>query len=121
MLKDNFFNILGKSKEESGELVYRVKINAGHDIFKGHFPGQPISPGVCNVQMVKECAEDALGSKLMISNLKQCKFTQLLIPTVNSEVDVRLQISEGEVVTIKGQISEGESKFMDMKAEAVKE
>ncbi|MBQ0740088.1 3-hydroxyacyl-ACP dehydratase, partial [Aquimarina celericrescens] len=34
-----------------------ITINKNHKIFKGHFPGNPVTPGVCMIQIIKELAE----------------------------------------------------------------
>lgn len=121
MLLNKFFTITEKSQDDNGLWNYRIKLNADHEIFKGHFPGKPISPGVCNIQMIKECTEDVLGYKLTLGKLKQCKFTQLIIPTENSELTITLDLSGDAPVSIKGQISDGDLKFMELKAEGTKE
>lgn len=121
MLLDSFFTIIEKKQDEKGQWSYRIKLNKDHQIFGGHFPGQPISPGVCNIQMIKECAQDVVGNALKIGYIKQCKFTQLIIPTTNSELSINLNIDGEGPYTIKAQIVDGETKFMDLKADAEKE
>ena len=37
--------------------VFRVALNADCEVYQGHFPGEPVCPGVCNIQMIKECTE----------------------------------------------------------------
>ena len=52
MLKNDFFTFTALQLE--GDMVTtNIELNAAHSIFKGHFPGQPIVPGVCMMQMVK--------------------------------------------------------------------
>lgn len=123
MLKDDFFTIKGKECAGDGQTTYHVELNAGHAIFKGHFPGNPISPGVCNIGMIKACAEEETGYKLLLGNMKQCKFSHLVTPTENKELDIVLKVDAAneECVKISAQIVKGETKFMDLKAEACKE
>ena len=53
MLKDDFF-IFTDLQTEGNIVKTDIELNAAHTIFKGHFPDQPILPGVCMLQMVKE-------------------------------------------------------------------
>lgn len=54
--------------------------NAGHDIFKGHFPGHPVVPGVCMMEMVKELVQRQVGKSLMLRSAGNVKFLQLITP-----------------------------------------
>lgn len=121
MLKNEFFTINGKENGE-GQVIYHVVLNPDHAIFKGHFPDNPISPGVCNIGMIKACAEEEVGISLFIANLKQCKFSHLITPNENKELDIVLKLEDSDnTVKISASIVKGEIKFMDLKAEAQKE
>lgn len=123
MLKDDFFTIKGKESNGDGQVTYHVELNANHPIFKGHFPGNPISPGVCNIGMIKACTEEEVGYSLFIGNMKQCKFSHLITPTENKELDINLKLdaSDSSAVKIVAAIVKGDIKFMELKAEAKKE
>ena len=110
MLKDDFFTITGKENGE-GQVVYHIELNPN-----------PISPGVCNIGMIKVCAEEETGSNLFIGNLKQCKFSHLVTPGENKELDIVLKLEDtGDIVKIAASIIKGDTKFMELKAEASKE
>ncbi|MCQ2192091.1 MAG: hypothetical protein MJZ23_04420 [Paludibacteraceae bacterium] len=123
MLKDDFFTIKGKESSGDGQVTYHVELNADHAIFKGHFPGNPISPGVCNIGMIKACAEEEIGASLFIGNMKQVKFSHLITPTENKELDIELKIdaTDSEAIKLVAAIVKDGTKFMDIKAEARKE
>ena len=60
MLKNNLYqvssiNFLPQDQEGTGISKYSVslRLESSHDIFKGHFPGNPVLPGVCQVEMVR--------------------------------------------------------------------
>lgn len=36
-------------------FTFRVRLDAAHPIYAGHFPGNPVLPGVCTLQIVREC------------------------------------------------------------------
>ena len=95
MLIGDFFTI-EETKERDNETLFLTKLNAGHDIYNGHFPGDPICPGVCNVQTIRECAEIKLGKKLKIESIAHCKFAALITPQAAPKLLVALQLEQKE-------------------------
>lgn len=57
LLKNDFFEI-EKLDHSTGLIASTIKINASHTIFDGHFPNNPITPGVVQLQITKEILED---------------------------------------------------------------
>ena len=59
---------------------FDVRLNPDHFIFKAHFPGHPITPGVCLMQMVAELASVAEGCSLYARSIKNAKYTGVVSP-----------------------------------------
>ena len=79
VLKDNLFSII--SEEAS---TTRIQLHEEHPIYQAHFPGNPITPGVCIVQMIGELAERQVGHSLILCKIANLKFlapVDLLPPT----------------------------------------
>lgn len=91
-LKNNLYTIARKQLEEgySGSL-YELELIPSSVIYQAHFPGEPITPGVCIVQMGKELVEDALQQELHISYVKNVKFLSILTPTQSTSATFLLQ------------------------------
>ena len=51
-----------------------------HPVYEGHFPGQPVCPGVMTMQMVRECASRLEVKPLRWKGVKSCRFTGMLYP-----------------------------------------
>lgn len=97
MLLINYYNILSQSVDEtSGTYIFRIKLNPDHEIYKGHFPEKPVSPGVCNLQIMKECAEQILGHDLTIKEMAQCKMPAMITPDGTPELSVSVAIENTE-------------------------
>ena len=96
MLIGDFFTIEQITTNDD-ETLYLTKLNADHEIYKGHFPGDPICPGVCNVQTIRECAEQQLGKKLRIDSIALCRFAALITPQNAPKLLIALHIEEKEV------------------------
>ena len=83
----DFYNI-EKSVPVADGMVYGfdVRLNPEHFIFKAHFPGHPITPGVCLMQMVAELASVAEGCNLFVRNIKNVKYTGVVSPDDNTRL-----------------------------------
>lgn len=59
-------------------------------IYKAHFPGNPITPGVCIVQTARELLQELVGRGLEITEARDVKFLNILSPTDRSRVTFTL-------------------------------
>ena len=90
-LTDNLFKILHREPDENGVTV-TVLPCLEHPIYQAHFPGNPITPGVCLVHLVGELAEQHTGLKLQLQEIKNIKFLNMLVPQENHPVLFHLTI-----------------------------
>ena len=54
---DDFYTLNQIAPQGEGKYICRITLNPAHPIFAGHFPGNPITPGVCMLQIIKELTE----------------------------------------------------------------
>ena len=94
MLMNDFYKI-DYMQREPNSFTCKVLFNAQHDIFTGHFPSQPVVPGVCMMQMIKELLEAQTDKLLWLRNAGQVKFLQLITP--DTEPTVYVSWDEGEM------------------------
>ncbi|HWK03009.1 MAG TPA: hypothetical protein VNS58_05235 [Puia sp.] len=95
MLQGDFFHIT--TSETAGNTISAMlEINPAHPVFGGHFPGQPVVPGVCMMQMVKEITEGALGRETRLVRADQLKFLALLIPAETRQLRMDLKLNTRE-------------------------
>jgi len=119
-LKDRFFKVLSETKQDENSAVYHCQLLADCDVYRGHFPHKPVSPGVCNIEMVKECAMLLVGKDLRIKGIKQCRLTEVASPQVCPEVDVTISVvptEDGYTVTAK--IADSEKDYMVYKGDMI--
>lgn len=91
---------------------YTIKLNAEHFIYAAHFPGEPITPGVCIMQIAHELLELHLGKQLDIDVVKNVKFLHVITPTETPVVCYTLQKVSVEERLVKAQVNvsyEGDS------------
>lgn len=93
-----------------GQPHYSISLNPAHIIYQAHFPGQPVTPGVCIVQMVKEILELHLGQPLTLREVKNVKFLSVIQPKDGVCLDVAFSRikAEADCVSASAVVTEGE-------------
>lgn len=64
----------------------KVRLNADSTLFKGHFPNNPVTPGVCMLQIIKELTEQRVGASLFMKKASNVKFMAVINPEKNPEL-----------------------------------
>jgi|MGYP000963880783 3-hydroxyacyl-[acyl-carrier-protein] dehydratase len=101
MLLKDFYTV--EQVEKISEMKYNATIilNKEHDIFKGHFPGNPVTPGVCMMQIIKELSQDIFESSLTMVSSSNVKFMALINPEINSKLRLELDFSGDVALELK--------------------
>lgn len=97
IFKDNFYRI-NEIVRDGDSATVRVGLLPSHPIYAGHFPGQPVVPGVCTLTIIKECIGEVLGQDVSYSSIKECKYMSALIPDEDLFITVSLTVDEGKNV-----------------------
>lgn len=103
MLLKDFYTVKELEKTADSKYKAQITINEKHEVFQGHFPGNPIMPGVCMMQIIKELTEQIMACSLFMESLSNVKFMALINPFVNPELLLELDITltEDNLVKIK--------------------
>jgi 3-hydroxyacyl-[acyl-carrier-protein] dehydratase len=104
MLQHNLFTFTDLQTE--GDIVKtNIKLNPLHPIFKGHFPDNPILPGVCMMQMVKEVVDAYTNKKTKLILAQDLKFLSVINPEENTIIQMELKINiEDERIRVAAQL-----------------
>lgn len=114
MLFNNFFTITSQ-KLIPGHLQASIRFNREHAIFDGHFPGAPVVPGVCMLQIVREILEEATQKKYMITNADNIKFLAVINPDQQLGVNVDITYTKhADGFQINATLFEGELVFFKL-------
>jgi len=101
MLLPNFYKIVSIEKPAEQKFMVVILVNELHEVFKGHFPGNPIMPGVCMMQIIKEITEELIQNSLQMQSLSNVKFMALINPFVTPELRLELDITTTEDNLVK--------------------
>lgn len=64
---------------------FRLRLNPEHFIYQAHFPGEPVTPGVCILQIGKELLAELLQESLEITHVKNVKFLSVISPLIKEK------------------------------------
>lgn len=96
MLLDNFYTLLTSKSPDSVIWTIQVELNPEHTIYQGHFPEHPVVPGVCLLQLIKECAEGIRRQQLQYTQVSSCKFLSVVNPVDTPYLSVTLTLKDME-------------------------
>ena len=99
ILLNDFFTISDKVTSET-EVWAELFINADHKIFEGHFPNQPVVPGVCMMQMIKEIVEEVIEKQTNLVQAAELKFLAVINPLENNLINASIKIAAEESGTV---------------------
>lgn len=114
MLIKDFYAIENHTTESDGSHVYTVKLNQNHDVYKGHFPQKPITPGVCTIQMIKECVEDAQSKRLTFTAIDRCRLTAMVTPSGSPVLNIKVASDAADTTKVSATIFYGETTYMTL-------
>lgn len=107
-----------RSMEGTGEILsVSIVIKRDHPVFNGHFPGNPVLPGVCTLQIVGELLSKHLNRKCMLVKGENIKFMSLVIPAENTILIYRMSfsITEEKILSVKCLVTGNEMEVLKMK------
>ncbi len=107
MLANNFFTYTN-TQYEAGSITADIALNEHHEIFKGHFPGQPVVPGVCMMQMVKEVLEGCLGKNTRMAKADDLKFLAFVVPVPGKLIQMEIKLlADAERIRVDARLLDG--------------
>lgn len=96
---------------EEGRIKALKNVTANEEFFNGHFPGQPIMPGVLQVEALAQAGAimlmtqkvDDPGESLMVfTGIKNCKFRKQVVPGDQLILEIELVSMRRNFVTMNG-------------------
>ncbi len=126
MLKGTFFKIdrLTRLENDSGPNIdselYQadITLNPGHEIFQGHFPGNPVVPGVCQIRIITEILSEIEEREVQLKEADNIKFLLMINPHEHPKLVVALTLkrSDDGRINVSASIADGEQVFFKSKS-----
>jgi 3-hydroxyacyl-[acyl-carrier-protein] dehydratase len=116
MLENSFYTV---EKTESFEDTcrFRVVLNPSHEIYKAHFPGNPVTPGVCLLQIALELLNARFERSLRLIEAKSIKYLKVINPLENPKIEFFIQYkTENDLIFADINIVVGETVYTKVNA-----
>jgi len=112
LLLNNLYTIQSLS-ETDNQIQATINLMSDHAVFRGHFPGQPVLPGVCMMEMIAEVMSFCLHRSYRISGGPLIKFLRMIDPRINPliQLEVKYHLSSPSIIT-NGRIFSDSDVFM---------
>jgi len=117
---DNYYSV--KSWQTTGDVtLFDVVLIPECRVYEGHFPEMPVAPGVCNIQMIKECVERITGQPMLLESITQCKFLAMITPQQHRELQICIELTAitDHKFKVIATIGRDETDYMTLKGEFV--
>lgn len=113
--REPFVFLKGVSRVEAGVSGEAVQEFSPDDpVFRGHFPGEPIVPGVLLTEAIAQLAgivagADEPGSRYLLSAIRSMKFSRPALPGREIRLSVRAEGTLGQLLLFGGEaVQDGE-------------
>ena len=80
-----------------GRYTFGLTLDASHRIYQVHFPGTPITPGACQLEILRQLAGRAVGSGVSILEVRNIKYLRVISPETDPDITVEETVSGTEV------------------------
>ncbi|MEO7210037.1 MAG: 3-hydroxyacyl-ACP dehydratase [Chitinophagaceae bacterium] len=100
MLLDSLYTIISL-EHRSGLIQADLELNEDHEIFQGHFPGQPVLPGACMLQMIKEILQKEIFISLKLKKAGVIKFLEMITPKENKLLQINITYQQEDAIIFK--------------------
>ena len=101
---DDVKNAMGHVAKSGAECTAQFRFSPDLALFSGHFPSDPVLPGVLQIEMIRAAVNAAHGTSHRISVVKTAKFRRPIRP--GEVIALHVALSEtSEALTAKGTAS----------------
>lgn len=83
----------GRARLIDGIIAVRVRVPAGSSWFDGHFPEFAVLPGVAQLAIVAGVLEEALETRVRVTDVSRVRFKTAVLP--DQVLEVRITPKEG--------------------------
>ncbi|MFT3739400.1 MAG: hypothetical protein QM786_11630 [Breznakibacter sp.] len=118
MVIENFYTFNIDSVEKD-QIRASVSFNQNNPVYKGHFPQVPVTPGVCQILVIKELLAGVLGTQLQLVKAREIKFLSMHNPVGSRPLDIliKYEMADAAVIGVNALISDNERKILKLNGE----
>jgi|WetSurMetagenome_2_1015567.scaffolds.fasta_scaffold00382_9 3-hydroxyacyl-[acyl-carrier-protein] dehydratase len=119
IFRDDLWTLSSFISQDNDSFKAVIRFNTLHRIFEVHFPGSPVVPGACIVQIATELLSHHLSCPMVLSEAKNIKFINLINPLQHNvaEFSFKLNRQEDEKTAATITVSDGDNVFVKISAQ----
>ena len=68
------------TRSDKNEISADIQVPSDSPWFSGHFPGEPILPGVAQIRMVFDTISKAMNHEMRVTGVRRVRFKQIIRP-----------------------------------------
>lgn len=115
ILENNFYQIIHADTTNS-RGTFLIRLLPECEIYRGHFPGHPVCPGVCHIGMIREIASHLTKIPLAIKRIRKCRFTAVASPDICPELEIYIEVQPCDTgYQVTACIRDREKSYMEFK------
>ncbi|MBW1797267.1 MAG: hypothetical protein JRJ21_02430 [Deltaproteobacteria bacterium] len=92
-----WYSLIEVERLSSREIIMYTKVLPDSHWFSGHFPGNPILPGIAQLEMALDGIKRLSQKKLRISGARKVRFKQFIRP--NDKIKIKVALREGDALS----------------------
>ena len=90
---------IAKSEEETNGRIFDIQLDPDHPLYRGHFPGMPVTPGAVVLSIVRDCLSIVAGTPIRFATIESCKFLAAIRPDIDPVFRLHLQLKADRRLT----------------------
>lgn len=98
-----YYSIL-EEKTDIEQAIYKIQLDANHQMYKGHFPDFPLLPGVVQMELIHELFEKTLGKEISLIASKNIKYLGMINPNEHTDLSVKLSWKHTDEIKLRAEI-----------------
>ena len=103
------------------EICGSITFSGDFPGFAGHFPGNPLVPGVCLIETVRVAFAKCRSCDAQVTKVKSCRFRAMVLPDMPLELKLKLKENAPGNFTVQTEISAADVSVMRAALEIAKE
>ena len=80
LTNSKWYSVIALNKPSSDKIILDAEVLPDSPWFSGHFPGEPILPGIAQIEMALDAIKHLTQKDLKISSIKRVRFKQIIRP-----------------------------------------
>jgi len=99
------------------QITATFTLQENDPVFSGHFPEQPVLPGVLQMRLVADVIGRSLQKKALLKEASVIKFLAPVVPGMYGSFTVQVHYTlDGSLLRADARIHSGDTTFMKMKS-----